>query len=339
MMAIYSVLVAAGSVRIEQWFERRSTPERRHSSIKIAVPVVYVLLSLPALPFVVPLLPVGTLIRYLQPVGVNAGVKTEDRHITDLPQHVADRFGWEEMARDVAAVYHGEQDSSPDPVGVTTGNWGEASALHVYGKEFALPEPITSDGWYYFEALRRGTFPARFVAIGVSASLLQSIFTHVELKGVFTNPHCMPDENKNSIYYCAGPKFDLQKYWRVMRKMDPGFEGVLRNGGVDRAVEYYHEQKARDAGVMLFGERQMNSLGYAYLNRKQVAEAIALFSVNVEAFPGSFNVYDSLGEALMADHQYDLAVRNYARSVELNPDNENARRKLEELKKLMAHPG
>ncbi len=213
MIPIYAVLVAAGGVWIEQWFDRRSKAASPRRAGMVAVPLVYVLLSLPALPFLVPVLPVDMLIRYLEPVGVNAGVKTEDRHINDLPQHVADRFGWEEMARDVASVYHRVQSTSPEPVGVTTGNWGEASALHVYGGEFGLPEPVSGDGWFYFEALRRGGFPTRYVAIGVPSAQLQSIFKHVDLESVFTNPHCMPDENNNEIYYCTDPKFDLQKYW------------------------------------------------------------------------------------------------------------------------------
>ena len=334
MLPIYAVLVAAGAVWIEQWFDRRSNAERPLRAGMIAVPLVYVLLSLPALPFGVPLLPVDLLVHYLAPVGVDAGVKTQDRRINDLPPHVADRFGWEEMARDVAAVYHRVQSASPDPVGVTTGNWGEASALHVYSGEFGLPEPVTGDGWFYFEALRRGEFPTRYVAIGVSSTQLQSIFQHVDLESVFTNPHCMPDENNNAIYYCTDPRIDLKKYWLVMKSIDPGLESALRIGGVDRAVDYFHAERDRDPGAMLFGERQMNSLGYAYLDRKQVKEAIALFRLNVEAYPGSFNVYDSLGEALMADHQYDVAVRNYERSVELDPGNDNARKKLEELKAL-----
>lgn len=336
MMTIYSVLVAAGAVGIEQWFERRQGAERPLLVPRIAVPATYMLLSLPALPFAVPLLPVDALIRYLQPVGVNAGVKTEDRHITDLPQHMADRFGWEEMARDVAGVYHKEQEASPDPVGVTTGNWGEASALHVYSKKFGLPEPITGDGWFYFEALRRGNFPARYVAIGVSPSRLQSIFDRVELKAVFTNPHCMPDENNNAIYYCTGPRFDLRKYWRVMYRMEPAFQEILRSGGVDQAVQYFHMQRQLDPGALLFTERQMNSLGYEYLSQGRVSDAIVLFQLNVETYPGSSNVYGSLGEAFMADHQYSLSVRNYSRSVELDPGNENARKKLEELRVLMA---
>ncbi|HTY59459.1 MAG TPA: hypothetical protein VMF59_11615, partial [Bacteroidota bacterium] len=152
----------------------------------------------------------------------------------------------------------------------------------------------------------------------------------------FTNPHCMPDENNNSIYYCTGPKYDLRRYWIVVYRMDPGFTDALKRGGVDSAVAYYYQRKTQDPGVILFTEQQMNSLGYSYLSRKQAKEAIALFRLNVEAYPGSFNVYDSLGEALMADGQYSLSVQNYERSLELNPGNDNGRRKLEELNKIMS---
>jgi hypothetical protein len=38
----------------------------------------------------------------------------------------------------------------------------------------------------------------------------------------------------------------------------------------------------------------------------------------------------------MADHQYELAAQNYTRSLEMNPENENGRKKLEELKVLIA---
>jgi len=57
--------------------------------------------------------------------------------------------------------------------------------------------------------------------------------------------------------------------------------------------------------------------------------------LNIEAFPESFNVYDSYGEALMAGHQYGLAVENYARSVALNPQHDNGRKKLAQLRLLL----
>jgi cytochrome c-type biogenesis protein CcmH/NrfG len=51
----------------------------------------------------------------------------------------------------------------------------------------------------------------------------------------------------------------------------------------------------------------------------------------VELYPQSANVYDSLGEAHMTDGQKKLAIQNYKKSLELNPDNNNAKEMLEKL--------
>jgi len=116
--------------------------------------------------------------------------------------------------------------------------------------------------------------------------------------------------------------------------MDPEFVEVVHERGVDEAVAYYHRRRELDSTILLFTESQMNGLGYRYLGRGQVKEAITIFLLNVEAYPESFNVYDSYAEALMADHQYELAIREYSRSVELNPANDNGRKKLKELQLL-----
>ena len=71
--------------------------------------------------------------------------------------------------------------------------------------------------------------------------------------------------------------------------------------------------------------------GYRLLNMKKVREAIEIFKLNVEAYQQSANVYDSLGEAYMINGDKELAIRNYQRAVELNPQNTNA---IEMLKKL-----
>jgi tetratricopeptide (TPR) repeat protein len=79
-------------------------------------------------------------------------------------------------------------------------------------------------------------------------------------------------------------------------------------------------------------EDGINALGYRYLEAGDHAMAIAVFRFNVDAFPASFNTYDSLGEAYMEAGQRELAVANYERSLELNPGNENGRRMLERLR-------
>ncbi len=335
MIPIYGVLIAAGSVCIERWLDRAAERGRPRLAFRVAIPAVYLLLSVPMLPYFVPVLPVDVLIEYLRPLGVTAGIKTEDSKVRDLPQHVADRFGWEEMARDVARVYHEAQDTSAGAVGIAAGDWGEASALHVYGKTLGLPEPISTDGWYYFNTLQRNDFHERYVVIGISRAQLRSIFERVEQKAVFTHPYCRPNEDNNPIYLCSHPKVSLRSYWIVYHRMDPGFEGILRQRGVDGAVAYYHTRREQDSTALMFTESEMNRLGYSYLGRGQVREALAFFRLNIEAYPRSSNVYDSYAEALVADHQYELAIQNYTRSVELNPGNDNGRMKLAQLHLLL----
>ena len=52
--------------------------------------------------------------------------------------------------------------------------------------------------------------------------------------------------------------------------------------------------------------------------------AIEIFRLNVRAFPKSGNVYDSLGEAYLAQGDTLSARANYGRSLELDPNNSNA---------------
>lgn len=50
-----------------------------------------------------------------------------------------------------------------------------------------------------------------------------------------------------------------------------------------------------------------------------------MFKLNVEMFPESANVYDSLGEGYLAGGDFYRAVENYRKSLEIYPDNRIAR--------------
>jgi CubicO group peptidase (beta-lactamase class C family) len=103
--------------------------------------------------------------------------------------------------------------------------------------------------------------------------------------------------------------------------------------GIDAAVARYHELKKTEFDSYDFEESQLNELGYQLLAANKVDAAIAIFQLNVEAFPQSFNVYDSLAEGYMTAGKRELAIKNYAKSLELNAGNRNA---VEQLVKLMA---
>ena len=56
--------------------------------------------------------------------------------------------------------------------------------------------------------------------------------------------------------------------------------------------------------------------------------------MNVKLYPKSSNVYDSLGEAYMKNGDKELAIENYKKSLELAPNNENAKQMLIKLAKM-----
>jgi tetratricopeptide (TPR) repeat protein len=80
-----------------------------------------------------------------------------------------------------------------------------------------------------------------------------------------------------------------------------------------------------------FRENTLNTLGYQQLGAKRIQEAIALFKLNVEMYPAGFNTYDSLAEAYMVQGNREEAIKNYRKSLALNPNNTNAVSKLKQL--------
>jgi tetratricopeptide (TPR) repeat protein len=77
----------------------------------------------------------------------------------------------------------------------------------------------------------------------------------------------------------------------------------------------------------------LNDLGYRVLGKDKFKDAIEIFGLNVKMHPGSANAYDSLGEAHMKAGEKEPAIKNYEKSLELNPGNDGAKKALEELRK------
>ena len=85
-------------------------------------------------------------------------------------------------------------------------------------------------------------------------------------------------------------------------------------------------------------ENELNNLGYELLSDRKVQEAITVFTLNAESFPNSDNVYDSRGEAYMKAGDKVAAIKDYKKSVEINPRNMNGYEKLKELGETVAPP-
>ena len=101
--------------------------------------------------------------------------------------------------------------------------------------------------------------------------------------------------------------------------------------GSDAGLARY-EVLEGEFGREAFAQRMMNAMGYRFLQRQRAAEAVEIFKLNVSLYPQSANAFDSLGEAYTANGEKELAIESYEKSLQLDPDNDNAVQKLEQLK-------
>jgi CubicO group peptidase (beta-lactamase class C family) len=104
----------------------------------------------------------------------------------------------------------------------------------------------------------------------------------------------------------------------------------IREKGIASALARFTVLRNDTSGYALV-EWEVNDLGYSLLRSDRVDEAIEVFRLNVEAFPASGNVYDSLGEAYAAKGDTVRAIANYQRSLEIDPSNDGGRQMLEKL--------
>ncbi|HSG99994.1 MAG TPA: tetratricopeptide repeat protein, partial [candidate division Zixibacteria bacterium] len=165
----------------------------------------------------------------------------------------------------------------------------------------------------------------------------------------FTLPNSGYTLNVSTLYWQFGYPTDRRAYIppdypAVMTAAayfagrDPALEAILNGDatsvkdialrdGVDAALAWYERAKAKFTDIdwwVPFTEREANSLGYELLELGNTADAVTIFTLNADAFPQSWNVWDSLGEAhLAAGHRAD-ALRCYRKSLELNPGNGHA---------------
>ena len=111
-------------------------------------------------PALAAILPVTTYVRYAKALGV-APSTPEHKKLSELPQFFADMNGWEELARDVSAVYREIPASEQTTTVALVGNYGEAGALELYAAKFPLPRVISSHNSSGSSSRASGASPSR----------------------------------------------------------------------------------------------------------------------------------------------------------------------------------
>jgi len=131
------------------------------------------------------------------------------------------------------------------------------------------------------------------------------------------------------------PNFDLWGFPAAEGKKSIGalvYETTQKQG-LDAALKQYKEAKQNQADAFQFSPNQLNVVGYKLLQHGQIKEALEFFKLNVESYPDKASVYDSLGDAYLANGDKEQAAKNFKKSLELDGADTSA---IESLRSLGA---
>ena len=110
---------------------------------------------------------------------------------------------------------------------------------------------------------------------------------------------------------------------------------ITKREGAAAAVARYRQLRAAEAytGRYNFGEWEINELARRLTETGDRGAAIAILDMNGEFYPKSAAIDFMLGELHLANGDRDKALASYRLSLEKAPQNEMAKKRIEELQK------
>lgn len=206
----YPMLFAAGGVAAE-----RAIPGRFAWMRPVYAGLLLVSGALLA-PMAIPVLPPETYVRYSRALGL-APPAIETHRMGPLPQLLADRFGWKEMAGTVAGIFHALTPEEQAKTRVFGQIYGQAGAIDMYGPRLGLP-PALSGHLAYHDWGPPDADPEVLIVLDDDRARLEQLFGSVEYGGRVEHPYSMPYEHFD-VWVCRQPKVSLRAIWPSLRKL------------------------------------------------------------------------------------------------------------------------
>ncbi|MEP6921251.1 MAG: alpha/beta hydrolase-fold protein [bacterium] len=155
--------------------------------------------------------------------------------------------------------------------------------------------------------------------IGNAFVSFKKLLEKSKIKGFEWEAEQFNDEDHGSVV--------LRSHYLGLRKVYDGWQMPrdpatgARAGGLKAAEEHYQGLTKKFGYPIPVPENLINQLGYQMLGAEKYDEAIEIFKTNVERYPNSANVYDSLGEAYEKSGRLDKALPQYERAQTLSQQN------------------
>lgn len=210
---VYPIGFAAGAVALEQ-----GSKALGQLWVRPTYGAFVAVSGLLMMPLTVPILRPETLLAYEHRFRLSPPVVFEHQNTGPLPQYFADEFGWENMVRQVAAVYHSLSPAEQGRTAIFANNWGDAAAVDFFGPNFGLPAAISNKDSY--GDWGPGGYTGEIVIVlNSDGTGDRQHFATVEKVGRVQHPYSRRDEWFD-IFLCRTLKFDLHEAWPKMKEVD-----------------------------------------------------------------------------------------------------------------------
>ncbi len=200
----FPLAYAAGAAGIESWVAR---PIGR-----AAIVAVLAVTGAALAPLAVPLLDPLAFQRYAGALGV-APSSDEKHRMGPMPQHFADQFGWEAMARKIARAYDALPPEERAQATIFGSNYGEAGTVDFFGPALGLPPAVSGHNAYFMWGPPKDGRGPVLIAVGEDREDLEKGFEEVVEVDKTDEPFAMPYENGVPIFVCRKPRVTIEQIW------------------------------------------------------------------------------------------------------------------------------
>ena len=198
----YVMLLAAGSVGFEQWLESRTKATRQ-----LGFGLLWgaqVIGSLIAIVLMKPVAPINSSLWEIT---------------SSVNEDVVEMIGWQDLTAQIAEIYQSIPEGERPRTVILAGNYGEAGALDLYGKQYNLPRIISGTNSLWYRGYGEPE-PETVIVVGFESSYASNFFASCRYTGKVTNSYQVKNEettHHTGLYVCREPRRPWKDMWQEMQ--------------------------------------------------------------------------------------------------------------------------
>ena len=203
MAPAYPMLLAAGTVCWNGWLERWSA-----TGARLGRAATWTALTAGAAFSAVTIMPIAPINSW--------GWRLTSR----LHDNFTEQIGWPELAQTVARIYAALPEAEKSHTAILAGNYGEAGAINLYGRQYGLPDVISGINTYWWRGYGAQS-PEVVILVGFSRESAERFANDVELAGHVSNPYGVQNEETKDhpdIFVCRGFKKSWPEFWKGFQR-------------------------------------------------------------------------------------------------------------------------